>query len=466
MTMERTDARSGTWATLAVLLCGQVMANVDTAIVNVAAPSIRDDLRATDGQLEFVLSGYLIAYAVLLTGGAKLADKYGYRAVYLAGVLVFTAASLWCGISASTTSLIAARLLQGVGAALLVAQVLTGIQRSFTGPARGRALAWFAVTLSTASIAGQMLGGALVTADLFGLGWRMVFLVNVPVGVLILALGFRALPAPDRRAGEVRIDAAGTAALAAALLLLIVPLVFGRDTGWAPWTWVSLGLVVPAVVLFAVVERSMLRRGRQTVLNFAALRTPPVRWGTVANVAAASTSFAVMFVVALYLQSGLHYTALESGLALTLWVIAFGAAGPLVARLSPARVPRLLAPGYAVLALGFLLLSAQLLLFGHNYVALVVLLGVLGAGLGLGFNSLVHTLTQAAPQEWAADISALLNTSTEVAAALGISVFGGLYLVLTHSGAPDSAVRALAVVAAALALTALAATFAAHRSTR
>jgi MFS family permease len=457
-------AGPGTGATLSVLLAGQVMANVDTAIVNVAAPSIRQDLQATSGELEFVLSGYLIAYAVLLTVSAKLANKYGYRSVYFAGVLLFTLSSLLCGISTSTVSLIAARIVQGIGAALLVAQVLTGIQLSFKGRARKRALSWFSITLSTASIAGQMLGGALVTAALFGLGWRTIFLINVPVGVLILLLGFRVLPAHSKRSGQTHVDIAGTLALVAALLLLIVPLVFGKDVGWAPWTWLSLGLAVPAAAAFIMIERAVQRRGQQTVVNFAVLRTPAIGWGTAANFAAVTTCFALLLVIAVYLQSGHHYTALESGLALTLWVAAFGAGGPIVSRMSAKRTRTVLVGGYFLLSSSYLLLGAYLMLFGHNYIAVTVILGLAGLGLGLGFNALVHTMTDIASDHWAADISALINTSTEVAAALGIALFGGLYLFLAPGAGATAAVTALSTVALVLSVTAVTAGLAARRA--
>lgn len=462
---DRTS-RTGSGATLIALLAGQVMANVDTAIVNVAAPSIRHGLHATAGELEFVLSGYLIAYAVLLTSGAKLANKYGYRKVYLVGVGIFTASSLGCGMSPSTVWLITARVIQGIGAALLVAQVLTGIQLSFTDQARRRALNWFSVTLSAASILGQILGGGLVTANLFGLGWRTIFLINVPVGVLILLLGRRVLPPPVHRAETTRVDLAGTAALMAVLSLLIVPLVFGHDIGWPLWTWLALALVGPALVALVLIERTVSRRGRDTVINLAALRHPAIGWGTVTNFVAASTSFGLLFVIALYLQSGYHYTALQSGMVLILWVITFGAGGPILSRLGPTRVHIILNISYFLLALSYLLLAGQLWLFGNSYPAMVAILGLAGLGLGLGFNALVDTLTQAGPDHWATDISALINTSTEVSAALGVAVFGGLYLVRTSAGTATVATSALITVALVLCATAVIAGCAATRVSR
>ncbi|MEV4006208.1 MFS transporter, partial [Actinomadura sp. NPDC049753] len=172
---------------LAVLLAGQFMVNVDTAVVNVAGPSIREDLRPSGGALGMVVSGYTLAYAVLLVTGARLGQARGHRRMFLLGLGAFTAASLACGLAPSTGALVAARLAQGAAGALMVPQVLSGIQLHFTGPARARAQGLLAVALSGGAVAGQALGGVLVAADVGGLGWRPVFLVNVPAGVALLA---------------------------------------------------------------------------------------------------------------------------------------------------------------------------------------------------------------------------------------------------------------------------------------
>jgi len=193
MTMSltsRSDARSTsarrTAALLAVLLTGQALANIDTAIANVAAPSIHADLRASGGELQLVVSGYVLAYAVLLITGARLGHLYGYRPVFLLGVSTFTIASLVCGLAPDPITLVLARFVQGAGAALLVPQVLSGIQLNFSGEARQRALGLFVMALSGSAVVGQVLGGAIITADLFGAAWRPAFLVNVPIGVVLL----------------------------------------------------------------------------------------------------------------------------------------------------------------------------------------------------------------------------------------------------------------------------------------
>ncbi|NEB80495.1 MFS transporter, partial [Streptomyces sp. SID14478] len=190
---------------LAVVLAAQFMAVLDVFIVNVAAPTIRTDLDASGAALQLVVAGYTITYAVLLITGARLGDLFGHRRAVLGGLAVFTAASLACGLAQSGGQLIAFRMLQGVGSALMIPQVLSLIQRHFAGEARTRALGAYAAVLAVGAAAGQVLGGVLVSADLFGTGWRAVFLVNVPVGLALLALGRRELPRDGaRRAGRAR----------------------------------------------------------------------------------------------------------------------------------------------------------------------------------------------------------------------------------------------------------------------
>jgi len=215
---------------LAVLVAGQFMANVDIAIVNVATPSIHRDLHASGGALEFVVSGYVLAFAMLIITGARLGRIAGYRRVYLAGLAWFTLASLACSLAPGTGVLIGARIAQGACAAVMVPQVLTGIQVSFDGRARARALSVLVMTMSGSAVIGQALGGPLIAANVFGTGWRSIFWVNVPMGVVALAGAAVLLPRKSR--GQARLDLPGVGLLTAAMALLVTPLAFGREQGW------------------------------------------------------------------------------------------------------------------------------------------------------------------------------------------------------------------------------------------
>lgn len=464
-----TQERHKRWL-LVVLLAGQFMANFDAAVVNVATPSIRASLRASGGELEFVVSGYIFAYAVLLITGARLGDTRGYRRVFLIGLGVFTLASLACGLAPNAFVLIAVRVVQGIGAALMVPQVLSGIQLNFTGAARARGVGLYAMALSGGAIAGQILGGVLISANLFGSGWRPIFLINVPIGAILLVAAMRYLPT-DHGGNTKPLDLPGVATLALTLLLAIVPLAIGRDLGWPLWIWASVIASIPTLVSFVVMERRVARRGGYPLVNLNVLARPSVSWGLLATGSATATYFAMLFTLALYLQQGLGKSPLYSGLALVSWVAAFGIAGPLLPKLHlSARASSLVAPiGYLILATAYLGICATLAT-GHTSSALLfVLLGLGGFGLGTGFAPMVAHITSSAPDRYAPDMSGLITTTAQVAAVIGVAVFGTAYLNLApHSGphvAAHVATHAFAVVTAGFALAALLAATASYIST-
>jgi len=268
--MDRFDPRPR--ALLAVLLGGQALASIDTAVANVATPSIQAHLGASGAELQLIISGYVLAYAVLLITGARLGHIYGYRQLFLLGLGSFSLASLACGLAPTPTALIVARVVQGSAAALLVPQVLSGIQLAFSGDERRRAVGWFVVMLSTSAVIGQILGGALIAADLFGTSWRPIFLVNVPIGAMVLLAAARCLP-PDAPRRRVRLDLGGVVWLSVALLLLVVPLVLGRELGWPLWSWACLLLCLPAFGVFVAIERQASGSG-DPLLNLAVLARP------------------------------------------------------------------------------------------------------------------------------------------------------------------------------------------------
>src|SRR5882672_10559106 len=222
------------WWVLATVVAAQFMFGVDAFIVNVAIPTIAAELHTSAAQIEAVIAIYLIAYATLVITGGRLGDIYGTRNVFMSGVLGFAVTSLWCGLAQSGPELIIARLAQGATAALMVPQVLATLHLLFTDHARGRAFGIYGIVLGLAGAAGFLLGGVLVTLNLAGLGWRAVFFVNVPLGLVIISAAWRIMPSVPRRAGT-RLDVPGAIVLFAGLLCLIGPLLFGHDVHWAPW---------------------------------------------------------------------------------------------------------------------------------------------------------------------------------------------------------------------------------------
>src|SRR5437763_10425497 len=263
---------------LAVVLTGQFMALLDASIVNVAAPSIHANLGASGTGLQLVVAGYIITYAVLLVTGARLGDILGHRRMFLAGLVLFTLATLGCGLAGSAGLLVALRFAQGAGAAVMIPQVLSLIQRTHAGPARARAMSRYSAVLAGGAVAGQLAGGLLISANLFGSDWRPVFLVNVPVGVALLAVGVRALPHGRGELGRT-LDLPGLALLTPAVLAFVLPLVLGQPEHWPAWGWIMMAASVPLAAAFAAVERRAARAGgipRTPLIPGQVLRVPGI----------------------------------------------------------------------------------------------------------------------------------------------------------------------------------------------
>ncbi len=248
------------WAMLAVLLLGQFMGLVDVFVVNVALPTIGVDLHASGASLQLVVGGYTVAYAMLLITGARLGDLYGRRRMYLLGVIVFTGASLACGFAPSSLALVIFRCVQGAGAAVMVPQIMSIIQMRFSGTARATALSAYGVVLSTGAVAGLVVGGVLVSANLLGATWRPVFLVNVPLGLFIAVLAPRLVP-PDATRATRRLDVGGLAIALSAVCLVVLPVVLGHELGWPVWTVVCIAAGVVLARIFVAVERRIAARG-------------------------------------------------------------------------------------------------------------------------------------------------------------------------------------------------------------
>jgi MFS family permease len=396
--------RTRTGSLLAIVLTAQFMAMLDTNIVNVAAATIQSSLGASGPALQLVLAGYTIAYAVLLITGARLGSLLGYRRAFLLGLLLFTVASAACGLALSTGELIAFRLAQGVGAALLIPQVFSFIQLSFSGPARARALGWYAAVISVGVVAGQILGGLLASADLFGTGWRPIFLVNVPIGLALLALG-RRLPDPPGVPSR-RLDLPGLVLLSLAVLSFVVALLFGP--------LLLLGVSLLFVVAFVLVQRS----SSSPLMPLRLFRAPFLLSSLAALVAMMVSYGGFMFTVALYLQEGLGYSPLLAGLSFVPNAVCFGLTGML-------RFPRpFITVGLTVAALSMVVIA---FFIGHPWVYLAMQVPA-GIGSALAFSPLMaRALARVAPTE-ASDASGLLTTNVQLAQVVGVATLGSLYL--------------------------------------
>ncbi len=412
---------------LAVVLTGQIMAVIDTNIVNVAVPAMHATLGASGAGLQLIVAGYTIAYAVLLVTGARLGDILGHRRMYLAGVALFTLASLGCGLAPTTGVLVALRFVQGVGAATMIPQILSLIQRSYTKPGpRARAMSLYATVISGGAVLGQVIGGLLVSADLFGSSWRPVFLVNVPVGLAVLACG-RLLPA-GRFDGVRSLDLRGLAVLTPAVLALVLPLVLGQPLGWPLWGWILLGASFAGFALLGVVERRVAARGGQPILPRALLGLPGMIVGLGGLFAAMVVFGGWLFSLALELQEGLGDSALRAGLTFVPSGVAFALVSLNWRRLPARYHGRLPMAGFLVAGIGLLASGALLYSGGDGGNWLYVTLAVTGGGMAGAFGALMGRVLSGVPVSIAADASGVVVTVTQLGIVVGIAAFGSLYL--------------------------------------
>jgi MFS family permease len=450
-------AREG-WLMLIVLLAGQFMALLDVTIVNVAMPTIGRSLHASGAELQLVIAGYTASYAMLLITGARMGDLYGRKRMFLAGVVIFTLASLACGIAPGIWVLITFRFAQGAGAAAMMPQIMSVIQVRFDGAARARAVSAYTAVLSIGFVAGQVMGGVLVTANLFGEAWRPVFLVNVPIGLALLALMPRLVPRdePGPGTGGRQLDLAGLAIAVPAMFLVVLPLMLGHQENWPLWVFGCIGLGLVLAVAFVLVERRTADRGGDPLLNLAVLRAPGLVPGLVAAAVLMMTyGGGFLFSVALHLQAGLGDSALRAGLTFTPCALAFGVCGYSWRRL-PGQVHHLVAPLGCVAAAGGYLAVALVLHSGRQGgLLLPVALIVTGASLALGFSPLVTQSLVRVPPHHAADASGLLTTMIQLGQAMGVATFGSLFLTLDAEHAatgPTVSGHALAITLGGLAV--------------
>jgi EmrB/QacA subfamily drug resistance transporter len=449
------------WRSLPIMLTALFMALFDVFVVNVAAPSIQHDLGATSGGLELVLAGYSFTYAVGLVTGGRMGDIFGRRRLFVSGMTLFTVASLLCGLAPSIGILIGGRLLQGAGAAAMVPQVLAMINVTFPPSERPRALSFLGATVGIGTIAGQILGGALVQLNIAGLGWRPIFFVNVPVGILAVTGALRLLP-ESRAERHQPLDPVGLVTLTAGLSALIVPLVLGRNEGWPLWTWASLAASAVLLAGFALWERDLEEREGAPLVPPRLLRLPGLSKG-LAITAAYFTFFGGFLVVfTVFLQTGLGDSPLRAGLTIAPLGAAFAFASLTGRRVAARYGVITLTAGTALSALGLLALSVVIATQGlHTGVAAMVPgLVVIGLGNGLVIPLLIGMVLAHVPVESSGAAAGVLTTTQQLSLALGVALIGLLFFTRLPSAGMGSAASAslfvdlaLVVVASALTLT-------------
>nr|WP_263364091.1 MFS transporter [Nocardiopsis deserti] len=411
------------------MMTGTFVSIMDSFIVNVAVPSIRSDLNASFAQVELAVAGYVLAYGLLLVTGGRLGDIFGYKRLFVSGVVVFTAASLACGLAPDPSTLIMARVLQAAGAAMFYPQVLSIMQTSFADETKVKAFAIFGATIGVASIAGQLVGGILVSADIFGLSWRPIFLINLPIGLLTLIGALAFLPSV-RGTERPKLDLRGVVLLSSALLLFTIPLVEGHTSGWPLWLWVVLAASVPAFALFVFWERRVSRSGGNPLIPPGLLRLPTFATGNILALAFFAGNAGLFFILTLYLQNGLGYSPLIAGLTFTPLAATFVVASLTAPRMQKRRGLRVLTLGYAVNALGTAALLGSVIAFGTDVNAwiLVPSLATIGFGEGLGVSPLFGAVLKDVPEREAGAASGVVETTTQIGMSLGVALVGLVFL--------------------------------------
>jgi EmrB/QacA subfamily drug resistance transporter len=397
-------------------LIGVFITILDFFIVNVAIPTTQRDLHASAAAIEWIVAGYGLAYGSGLVFGGRLGDIVGRRRMFMIGLGLFTLASVACGLAPDATTLIVARVAQGVSAALLSPQVLAILRTTYSGPAQARAINAYALTMGLAAVFGQLVGGALIQADLFGLGWRACFLINVPIGLIALFLALRVVP-ESRLDGALRLDLGGTVLVTLALVATLLPLIEGREQGWPLWTWLSFAA---AGVLFFGYSR---RRHDSPLVDLALFRERAFTAGLLTQLAFTMGMAAYFLVFALYAQQGRGLNALQAGLIFMPIGAGYLAASVLAPRLAVRFGRQVIALGGLTRTVG---LAALLVAVAQDAPLgwLVPALIVDGFGMGLALAPIMGTvLARVAPQHTGA-AAGVLTTTQQVGAALGVGVVG------------------------------------------
>lgn len=470
--MQTNTSVARRWLAFAVLLVGAFLPPLDFFIVNVALPSIRGSLGTSAAELQLVISGYAAAYAVFLITGGRLGDLFGRRRIFLIGITGFGLTSVICGLATSPSMLIVGRVLQGLSAAAMAPQGLASIHALFPAHERSRALGLYGATLGLAAVVAQALGGALISADILDLQWRIIFLINLPVVAAVLIGGLPLLP-DARGDSPAPVDWIGVLLCAVTLGLLIVPLVEGRETGWPWWACAMLAATPVAGFCFWRYEKAFARRGGLPLVSVDLVRMPGLVSG-LTGVLFFYVVSAFFLVFSVYLQSALGLDALATGLVFLPFGVGFFIAPlttPLAVRFFGSWVPAI---GMLLEVAGCLYLAALVADAPAQMpaqVPLIVAIGLLGFGQGWALPTLVRSVIERAPATGSGMIAGITNSALQISAALGVAVIGGVFFSIAgNSPSPMSMAKALIAamlcIGASLALSAILCVTASRASVR
>jgi MFS family permease len=442
---HRQQAHPQRWAALAVLLVGGFLPPLDFFIVNVALPSIRQGLGAGDDVLQLVISGYAAAYAVLLVMGGRLGDLFGRNRMFTIGMIGFALSSAWCGVAWSPYALITGRLLQGATAAVMAPQVAASIHVLFAHEEKARAFSLYGSSIGISAIVGQILAGALIRADLWGLGWRTIFLINVPIVAIALLASVGLLREFESSSGDVQpLDIAGTILLFLGLAALVCALIEGRQQHWPSWSFALLASCPLLLIGFWRVEVHLAARGGSPLVHPCLFAAPGFTRGLGATfMFYMMSSFFLTY--SIYLQAGLKYSAFYAGVS----ILPFGV-GYVTGSLSTPRLLRVVGMRATALGLLVVIVGLGLVAVGVHTSGMLHLLSftpgvfAVGAGQGIVLPTLVRAVIQGAPANYAGAASGLVNSTLQISASVAAATVSSVFFAILERRGGDPATVGLA----------------------
>jgi EmrB/QacA subfamily drug resistance transporter len=416
------------WLALVILLLAAFMNLIDITIVNVALPSLQKGLNATSSQIEWVVAAYILAFALGLLPFGRLGDIVGRKKMFLLGVGAFTLVSLLCGIAPSINSLIVARILQGLAGAIMMPQVLAIMQATFPPKERGVAFSFFGLSAGLASVAGPIVGGLLIGANVFGLDWRPIFLVNIPIGIFAVMAAWRLVPSTPPHPGLTN-DIGGISIVSIAILALVFPLIEGRAYGWPVWAFAMIGASFIGFATFYLWESRRQARGESQLLNVSLMKNRNFVVGTAITMIFFSGLPGFFMILAIFLQSGFDFSPLQSGIATIPFPVGVLFASAISGRLSNRFLLRRLMGGAILLVIG---MSTLRWVFGNvtdsvDHWYLAAPLAISGFGLGTSISALFQTILSGVPARDAGSGSGALQSIQQIGGALGVALVGEIF---------------------------------------
>lgn len=418
---------------LAIVATAMVLDLVDMTIINVAVPTLQAQLGASDAEVQWMVAGYSTIFSLLLITGGRLGDILGYRRAFLTGVAGFTLTSLLCGLAQDPGQLVAARLLQGATAAIMLPQVMSLTQIMYPPHERVAALGLFGILGGLAAVLGPVIGGLILSANLFGLGWRPIFLINLPIGIIALVMAMRILPA-GKSAHSPRLDMGGTALVMLLLFALIFPLIQGRDYGWPLWGFALMACSLPIALILIRHSRARMARDGSALIVPDLFHARGFTFGLLTTLMFQTATGGLLFILTLAMQRGLHFTAAQVGIAHVPY--AFGASfaiGMLSRKALPRFGPIIITWGAALMVVGLAVLiaifNAPPLMAAAPWLIAFPLLAM-GLGMGLVGGPLPPCTLSEVDVDHAGSASGTLKATQQLGSAIGAAAIGTLFFLI------------------------------------